>query len=101
MKLNEIVEKVSKVSDTYSRNCKIDRDHDWYLLKIQEELGELTQQHLKLSSRGRTSGTLDQHQQNLEDEFADVFAQVLLYAQKFDINIVEALERKWFKWLNK
>ena len=44
---------VRRISDIYAGKYGIVRDDDWYLLKLQEELGELTAGHLRLSSRGR------------------------------------------------
>ncbi len=47
--LGEVSEAVAKVSDIYAGKYGIERDDDWFLLKLQEELGELSQAHLKLS----------------------------------------------------
>ena len=47
---------VQAVSDLYAERCDIKRDDDWYLLKLQEELGELVQAHLRLTGRGRLKG---------------------------------------------
>ncbi len=44
---------VAEVSDTYAGRNAIARDDDWYLLKLQEELGELAAEYLKMTSRGR------------------------------------------------
>lgn len=99
MTIEELTSKVVKVSDGYAKKCHIVRDDDWYLLKIQEELGELTQQHLKLSKRGRVSDGVD-HRKLLEDELSDVLSHVLLYADKFNIDLKEAVERKWLRWLD-
>ena len=99
MDIKEIADKVGQVSDTYAKNCDIQRDDDWYLLKLQEELGELTQQHLKVSKRARMSESVEGHKELLSEEVADVFAHVLLYAQKNNIDLEAALEKKWFSWL--
>ena len=47
---------VLRISDLYAANHGIDRDRDWALLKLQEELGELTAEHLRLSGRARGDG---------------------------------------------
>ena len=47
---------VLRISDLYAANHGIDRDRDWALLKLQEELGELTAEHLRLSGRARGAG---------------------------------------------
>lgn len=100
MDLKEITDKVSRICDLYVNEFNIRRDDDWLLLKIQEELGELSSAHLKLSQRARTKGaTQDELNTNLQDEFADVFAFILLFAQSKNIDIEQALKQKWFKYL--
>ena len=44
---------VLRISDIYAREHGIDRSGDWALLKVQEELGELTAEHLRMSGRAR------------------------------------------------
>lgn len=98
--LSELTAKVARVSDTYARVCDIARDDDWYVLKLQEEVGELVAEYLRLSGRGRRKGMSDADIRTaLEDEAADVLAMVLLLARNADIDLVGALERKWFKYL--
>ncbi len=75
-------------------------DDDWFVLKIQEELGELTPTHLKLTQRARigelSTGEL---QKNLEDEIADVIAMTILFAEYKAIDVETAIKNKWFKYL--
>ena len=44
---------VLRISDLYAREHNIERSGDWALLKVQEELGELTAEHLRMSGRAR------------------------------------------------
>lgn len=91
---------VARVSDIYAARNDILRDDDWYLLKLQEELGELTAEYLKLSGRGRLKGaTPEDIRTALEDEAADVLAMLLLFARHNQIDLDAALARKWFKHL--
>ncbi len=99
MEIQEASQKVAAVCEVYAKKFDIQRDDDWYLLKLQEELGELTQQHLKLTKRGRLSEELAGHREQLADELADVLATCLLYARNNDIDVEKALEKKWFRWL--
>jgi NTP pyrophosphatase (non-canonical NTP hydrolase) len=92
---SEAADAAERVSDIYARNFAIARDDDWYLLKLQEELGELAQAHLRLSSRGR--GEASEHDR--ADEAADLMCQLLLYARRFDIDLDAAVRRKWLTWL--
>lgn len=100
MQLREIQQKVEAVSRIYARNCDVRRDDDWYFLKMQEETGELLQAWLRLTGRGRHKGDAEaQIRLQLEDELADCLAQVLLIAERFEIDVEKATERKWFKYL--
>lgn len=100
MDLKEITNRLSKVSDIYADKFNIRRDDDWFVLKIQEELGELSAAHLKLTQRARIgeSSQADLNK-NLEDEIADVVAMTLLFARHKGIDIQRAIEEKWFKYL--
>ena len=98
----ELTALVSEVSDTYASRNDIVRDHDWCVLKLQEELGELTAEYLKKTGRGRLKGaSAETIRDALEDEAADVLATLLLFAAKNHIDLEAALERKWFKFLGR
>ena len=100
--LVELTELVADVSDTYASRNDIARDDDWYLLKVQEELGELTAEYLKTTGRGRLKGADGASiRQALEDETADVLAMLLLFARTNHIDLDAALERKWFQYLGR
>jgi NTP pyrophosphatase (non-canonical NTP hydrolase) len=70
----ELSDRIVKVGDLYARVHNISRNPDWYLLKLTEELGELTAEHLLLGGRAKPNandpgGTRDA----LENEAADLF----------------------------
>ena len=84
----------------YAKVHGIPRTSDWYLLKLAEELGELTAEHLLIEGRSKpsadgTGGT----RTDLENEAADLFGQFVLYLRANDIDIEAAIERKWLKHL--
>jgi NTP pyrophosphatase (non-canonical NTP hydrolase) len=93
--LSEVADSAERISDIYAKKHAIVRDDDWYLMKLQEELGELAQAHLRLSSRGR--GEASEHDR--ADEAADVLCQLLLYCRRFGIDADAAVRRKWLTWL--
>jgi NTP pyrophosphatase (non-canonical NTP hydrolase) len=86
---------VLRISDIYAREHDIDRSADWSLLKVQEELGELTAEHLRMSGRAR--GVADAGK--LGDEAADVLGMLLIYCDRAGIDIEAAMQRKWLHWL--
>lgn len=98
--LADLSRSVQRISDIYAREHAIDRDKagagDWALLKVQEELGELTAEHLRMSGRARGAADHDK----LGDEAADVLGMLLIYCQAADIDIETAMQRKWLKWLD-
>ena len=100
--LAELSALVAEVSDTYASRNGIARDDDWYLLKLQEELGELTAEYLRATARGRLKGAGEATvRQALKDEAADVLAMLLLFANHNGIDLDAALERKWFQYLGR
>lgn len=100
--LAELAPLVAEVSDTYASRNAIARDDDWFLLKLQEELGELTAEYLKTTGRGRLKGAdAATVSLALEDEAADVLAMLILFARHNGIDLDAALERKWFQYLGR
>ena len=98
--LDELTERVGRVSDLYAARCNIRRDEDWYALKLQEEAGELVAEYLRGSGRGRLSGQSGaEMREALADEAADLMAQLLLFCRNNAIDLEAALERKWFRYL--
>ena len=95
MNLKDLQADVLRISDIYAAEHDIDRDRDWALLKLQEELGELTAEHLRLTGRAR--GAPDS--QALDDEAADVLGMLLIYCARSGVDLEQAMQRKWLKWL--
>lgn len=95
MNLKDLQADVLRISDIYAREHAIDRDRDWALLKLQEELGEMTAEHLRLTRRAR--GEADP--QALANEAADVLGMLLIYCDRAGVDLNAAMERKWLSWL--
>ena len=93
--LKALQDDVLRISDIYAAEHGIDRSGDWALLKLQEELGELTAEHLRVSGRAR--GQEDAQAQ--ADEAADVLGMLLIYCDGAGIDLEAAMRRKWLKWL--
>lgn len=84
-----------QVSDLYAARFGVERDSTWYLGKLSEELGEVTAAYLKMAGQGRTSDAPDVLRQNLEDELADLFGFLLLFADWQGVDLSNALVAKW------
>lgn len=84
------------ISARYAEQGGFQRDDAWFMLKLQEEMGEVTQAFVKASGRGRTHGKSDvELKQDLADEVADLFGHLLLFCQHNDIDLAQAFEAKW------
>ena len=95
MNLSDLSASVLRISDLYAAEHGIDRSGDWAILKLQEELGELTAEHLRISGRARGAADPDA----LGDEAADVLGMLLIYCDRAGIDLEQAMRRKWLHWL--
>ena len=94
--LSDLMLQFETASATYAAKNALDRDDDWFVLKLQEEMGELTQIWNKTTGRGRRKGMSDEQlAMALADETADVLGHVLLFAHRNGLDLAAAIERKW------
>ncbi len=99
MELKDLADEVEIISRAYGRLFGVERTDDWLVLKLHEEVGELTQAYLAASGRSRDRGAdPDEVAAAFRSELADVLAQLLLVARRFDVDLETELERKWFRW---
>lgn len=100
LSLSELQEKLAQISDIYAAQHDIERNQDWYLLKVQEELGELVSAYLRTTGRARKKNP-EEDRQNLCDEFADTICMLLLFARDAGIDVDTAISDKWLSYLEK
>ncbi|KAB1085547.1 pyrophosphatase [Neorhizobium galegae] len=94
--LGKLTGQFEAASATYAETHGMIRDPDWFLLKLQEEMGELTQAWNRATGRGRKKGRSDEDLgRDLADETADLLGHVLLFARNNRIDLASAVERKW------
>jgi len=98
MDLATLTDEVEIISRVYERRFGVERTDDWLVLKLHEEVGELTQAYLAASGRSRERGAATDEQQAFRAELADVLAQLLLVARRFDVDLEAEVERKWFRF---
>ena len=63
-------------------------------MKIVEELGELSDEILTSMNLQRDSKIAKFSRENLEDEFADVLASLILLANEVDIDVESVIKKK-------
>ncbi|PIR62246.1 MAG: hypothetical protein COU65_04410 [Candidatus Pacebacteria bacterium CG10_big_fil_rev_8_21_14_0_10_42_12] len=63
-------------------------------MKIVEELGELSDEILTSMNLQRNSKIAKFSHKNVEDEFADVLASLMLLAVELDIDVTKVIKRK-------
>jgi NTP pyrophosphatase (non-canonical NTP hydrolase) len=101
VELKHLSEEIEAISKGYAEKYAIERDATWFLLKLQEEVGELIQSYLMLAGKARKKGkTPEELQAAFEEEVADVFCQTLLLARLHHIDIEEVVKKKWLYWKN-
>jgi NTP pyrophosphatase (non-canonical NTP hydrolase) len=95
--LEQLTADFDNASRSYVEKHGIERDPDWFVLKMQEEMGELTQAWNRRTGRARAKGRdRPQMDRELADETADLLGHVLLFVRHNDIDLVSAIERKWY-----
>ena len=100
--MQELINKIEAVSQKYSKQYKIKRNPSWFLLKLQEEVGELTQCYLMMTGRGRAKNkSKSALRADFEKEIADVFCHVLLLARANGVDVEKAIDDKWLTWYKK
>jgi len=101
MDVKQLSKEVEQVSQIYAETFVIERDATWFVLKLQEEVGELIQCYLMLSGKARAKGkSSEEMQSDFNKEVADVFCQTLLLARFYGIDLEKEIEGKWLSWNN-
>ncbi|WP_410788056.1 pyrophosphatase [Kribbella sp. C-35] len=99
MDIVELSQRLEKISVGYGERLGFERDPDWFLLKLQEEVGELTQAYLQHTGRARAKGaTPDDIRDTFHQEFADVLCQLLLFARRHQVDLPAEVDRKWLRY---
>ena len=100
MSLKTLTKDIQKVSQSYTKHFGITPTSDWYILKLQEELGELIQSYLMMIGQARRKDKTDEElADNFRKEIADVFCHVLLLAQHHNVDLEKEVDEKWRVWL--
>jgi NTP pyrophosphatase (non-canonical NTP hydrolase) len=99
MEIARLTEDVETISKRYAEHFGIRRDETWFLLKLQEEVGELTQAYLAKTGQARAR---ERSPQQLEADFraelADVLCHVLLLARHHEVDLATEISHKWLRY---
>lgn len=90
--------RVERISRQYETAFGIVPGNDWIVLKLQEELGELTQAYLATTRRSRHRLEAAEGHEALARELADVLGFTLVLAERLGIDAEAALKAKWLKY---
>lgn len=94
--LRPLADQFELASRAYVGKFDIQRDPDWFILKLQEEVGELTQAWTRMTGRGRVGERTDAElKEALADEVADVLGHIMLLALNWGVDLPPAVQRKW------
>ncbi|MGI3170523.1 hypothetical protein ACRARG_15335 [Pseudooceanicola sp. C21-150M6] len=100
--LDNLQARAARVGTLYAEAFGIERDAAFYIGKLTEETGELVAAHLKLAGLARTEGEDDATlRRQQEDEAADLFGFLLLFADWQGIDLAQAFDRKWGRYLDR
>ena len=105
MDFKEIQKKVIETALDYGREYNIKIDTDFALLKLYEELGEFSQAVLihKRKSKPEKYISDEASKKELAKELADVFGTIIVNAHLLNIDLEDAVNKKWItrEWINK
>ena len=103
MELSILQKQIPKIFSLYLGRHGIKMDDDYVMLKIGEELGELIQAYLIHKKRCRKVKVVSpaESKKELAKELSDVFCLALVIAEQLDIDLEEAVTKKWItrEWI--
>jgi NTP pyrophosphatase (non-canonical NTP hydrolase) len=94
-RLRDLQAMAQQVAELYAARFAAPESAQWTLLKLNEEMGELTGAWLQAEGLGRGAAT----EQDVADEFADVLGFLLVFAAQAGIDPAKALHAKWGRHL--
>jgi len=103
MEFKEIENKVLKTAEDYCEKYNIKLDEDFAVLKLYEEVGELAQSILIHRKKCRPEKYLSEEESKKElgKELADVLGLLIMVSHLLDVDLEDALNKKWIERTNK
>jgi NTP pyrophosphatase (non-canonical NTP hydrolase) len=99
MQFSELQNEINKNMDRYATQHNVTVDENWAVLKLLEELGEFSQSIIIHRRQSRPEKYLPEAESKEEvaKELADVVGMAIVCAKLFDIDLEQALSKKWIK----
>lgn len=97
MTIQELTHEYKKISDFLNENWPLQNAQQRIFartMKLVEELGELSDEILTSMNLQRSAKMENFAKENIEDEFADVLATVVMLGIELDIDITKVMKRK-------
>ena len=99
MELRATAQQIDAISRRYAEIYGFERDSDWLVLKLQEEVGELVQAYLAKTGRQRDKGhSPEEIDRRYALELADAVGMLLALAEATGVDIEQAIDDKWLVW---
>lgn len=97
MEFKDIQSKILKNAEKYSNANSIRFDDDFAMIKLCEELGELSQAFLihKRKCRVEKFTSKEDSKKEIAKELADVIGMAVILANLLEIDLEEAIDKKW------
>ncbi len=99
MEFKEVEQRVIKVMSDYSGRHDLTIDKDFAVIKLFEEVGEYAQAVLIHQKKCRKQKLVPEKESKAElaKELADVVGLAMVNANLFDIDLEDAINKKWVK----
>lgn len=105
MKFKDIQQKVVESAIRYGKEYNVKIDEDFALIKLYEEVGELSQAILIHKKKSRPEKHIAENvsKREVAKELADVVGMAMVNAHLLGIDLEEAIDKKWIskEWLKK
>lgn len=99
MELRATARRIDAISRRYADVYGFERDADWLVLKLQEEVGEVVQAWLAKTGRQRDKGhSAAEIDRRFALELADAVGMLLALAEATGVDIERAIDEKWLVW---
>ncbi|MBC8495074.1 hypothetical protein H8D36_02890 [archaeon] len=105
MEFKELQDQITKIFLANLERDDIKISEGYLLTKLTEELGEFMQSYLihKRDCRPSKYLSTEESKKEMAKELSDVLGLVFVIAKAFDLDIEEAITKKWItrEWINK